>query len=586
MSPDQDEPDYIKLFYALLLAGLLFIGWQYFIEAPRRQAIMQYNIAHAKQEHAEQQKQAGALPNGATGENNPALTRDEQLHLSPRIAISSPMLRGSIALTGARFDDLTLTRYKETLSPDSPDVTLLSPAGSTEAYFAQIGWVAADGKTTVPGQHTLWQADQKTLSPGQAVTLHWDNGQGVTFILAISLDNEYMFSIAQRVENHSGQAISVIPYGYIKRAYAGAASSSYVHEGPLGVMQGSLEEVSYKDLRDKGNKTYSDASGWLGITDKYWLAALIPADPGYKASFRYYSENGQNRYQADYLDGTQKIAASASADYNVRFFAGAKELDLLDAYARGDRDHAPIPLFERAIDFGWWYLIAEPMLKTLNFFFIHTGNFGIAILLLTFVVRLLLYPLANKSFHAMAEMRALQPEMTALRARYADDQITLQKEMLALYKREKVSPASGCLPVMIQMPVFFALYKVLYVAIEIRHAPFLGWIKDLSVTDPSNIFTGFGLIHWNPPAVLHIGILPIAYCLTMIVQMKFQPTPTDATQAKVMKFMPYFLLFLFARMPAGLVLYYVCSNTLSVIQQRLITVRHKTKMAKKAARVT
>ncbi|MDE3017133.1 MAG: membrane protein insertase YidC [Pseudomonadota bacterium] len=585
MLPQQDEPDYIRLFIAIFMAALLFMGWQRFVEWPRRQEMAQQVIQQEQEKRAEQRKEAATLPGAATNESNPSLTRAQRIALSPRIAIVSKTLRGSIALTGARFDDLILADYKETLAPHSPDVTLLSPAGGNDAYFTQIGWVSADGKTAVPGQRTLWQADRNTLSPGHAVTLRWDNGQGVTFILAVSLDDEYMFSVAQRVLNHSGHGISVIPYGYINRAYTETGKpSAIIHEGPLGVMQGSLEEVSYKDLREKGNRSYDDASGWLGITDKYWLSALIPAEGHYKTSFRYYSENGADRYQADYLDGAQRINNGQSAGYDVRFFAGAKELGVLDAYAKGDGAHPPIPLFERAIDFGWLYLLSEPMLKTLSFFFIHAGNFGVAILLLTIVVRLLLFPLANKSFHSMAQMRALTPEMQKIKARYADDQITLQKEMLSLYKREKVNPASGCLPMLIQMPVFFALYKVLYVSIEMRHAPFFGWIKDLSATDPSNIFTGFGLVPWDTPPWMHLGILPIAYCLTMIVQMKFQPTPADATQAKVMKFMPYFLLFVFARMPAGLVLYWTCSNTLSIIQQRVITVRHKDKMARKTAR--
>ncbi|MDE3060981.1 MAG: membrane protein insertase YidC, partial [Pseudomonadota bacterium] len=439
MLPQQDEPDYIRLFIAVFLAALLFMGWQRFVEWPRRQQMAQQFIHKEKVEHEEQQKEAASLPYAATNESNPALTRKERLALSSRVTISSPTLHGSIDLTGARFDDLVLARYKEELAPESPDVTLLSPAGGNDAYLAQIGWVAADGSTKVPGQHTLWKADKTTLSPGQPVTLTWDNGQGVTFILTVSLDKEYMFSVAQRVENHSGHAIAVIPYGYINRAYSETDEAHrFAHEGPLGVMQGSLEEESYKDLRKAGNKVYDDASGWLGITDKYWLTSLIPAGGHYKAAFRYYPERGQDRYQVDYLDGTQHIENGKDAGYEVRFFAGVKELSLLDTYAKGSGGNAPIPLFDRAIDFGWLYLIAEPMLKAMNFFYRYTGNFGAAILMLTFLVRLLLFPLANKSFHSMAAMRALAPEMKKIKERYADDQITLQKEMLALYKREKV----------------------------------------------------------------------------------------------------------------------------------------------------
>ena len=502
------------------------------------------------------------------------------------MTINSDTLHGSIALKGALFDDLSLAKYRETLDMDSPDVTLFSPNGDDQAYFTQVGWLSPDGKTKVPDQHTLWQADKATLKPGDTVTLRWNNGEGVTFIQTISLDDQYMFTINQRVENHSGHDVSLTPYAYINRAYELPKTAAIIHEGPLGVMSGTLNEVAYKELHDKGNKVYEDASGWFGITDKYWLAALAPEDH-FKVNFSHYLKNSKHRYQVDYSDGALAIADGSSSDYNVHLFAGAKELKLLDRLCHGDpRSHMPpIPLFDRAIDFGVLYFLTKPMLTLLTLFHTWVGNFGVAILLLTIVVRLLLYPLANKAYHATAEMRVLQPEMMKIRERFADDQIAMHKATREFYKREKVNPASGCLPVLIQMPVFFALYKVLYVSIEMRHAPFIGWIKDLSAPDPLNIFTGFGLVPWDAPLWLRLGILPMLMCVTMVIQMKQQPKPADPVQAKMMNFMPYFFLFIFAKMPAGLVLYWTWSNTLSIIQQRVITSRHGINAAEKAGGV-
>ncbi|MDE3060636.1 MAG: membrane protein insertase YidC [Pseudomonadota bacterium] len=577
------QTDYTRLFLAVFLAAIVLFSWQALVEWPRRQHLAQMTVAQAKQRAVAEAKHAEEIPaKSAEAEENPDLTRQRRLALSPRITVNSSTLHGSIALKGARFDDLVLARYKETIDPNSPDVTLFSPNGDKEAFFAQVGWLAQGG-TKVPDQRTLWQADKTSLAPGETVHLRWDNGEGVTFLLSVSLDRNYMFDIASRVENHSGHAISLLPYGYVNRAWEEPAQRNLVvHEGPLGVMTGTLDEVTYKDLREKGNKVYDDASGWFGITDKYWLAALVPAAGHNKVTFSHYAANGQQRYQTDYLGSAVSVADRGSSESTIRLFAGAKEINLLDHYAKGYDTEPPIPLFDRAIDFGMLYFLTRPMLLTLNFFHALIGNFGIAIMLLTIVVRLLLYPLANKSYHAAASMRALQPEMTKLRERYFDDQITLNKEMLSLYKREKVNPASGCLPVLLQMPVFFALYRVLYVSIEMRHAPFFGWIRDLSVADPSNLFTLFGLIPWEPPGVMHLGLLPIAMCATMIIQMRQQPKPADPTQARMMTWMPYFMLFLFARMPAGLVLYWTWSNLISILQQRVITIQHERKKAKKA----
>lgn len=580
-NPHIYEPDYKRMIVAVFLGAALLMGWQAFVELPRSKQIEQaVKQQAAKQSEIKKQKAAAETAKENSAEANPSLTREQRLALSPRLAIKSDKLHGSIALRGARFDDLTLAKYKETLDSNSKEVILFSPNGDNATYFAQAGWVARDGKTKVPDANTLWKADKNTLSAGEKVNLRWDNGEGVTFILTIALDNDYMFSITQGVENHSKSDVGLTTYAYINRSYrelshSGAAIS---HEGPLGVLQGSIDEMAYKDLREKGEKRVDYAeSGWLGITDKYWLTALIPSSE-FSANFSHYVKNNQDRYQVDYLGASQDVAVGASVYSNLRLFAGAKEVDVLDKYTEGNKNggQPPVPLFDRAVDFGVLYFLTKPLFLLLNMFYGLIGNFGLAIMSVTIVVKLAMYPLANKSYKAMAEMKVLQPELAKLREKYHDDQIAFNKEMMALYKRHKVNPAAGCLPILLQMPVFFALYKVLYVTLEMRHAPFFGWLRDLSATDPSNIFTLFGLISWNPPSFLHLGLLPILYCITMIIQMRIQPAPTDPVQAKVMKIMPFMLLFLFATFPAGLVLYWVWSNILTIIQQEIISLRHGT----------
>ena len=573
------EPDYKRIILAVFLAAAVLMGWQTFVEVPRTKQIEQSVKAQAaKQAEIKQQKAAEIVAKEVDNETNPNLTRQQRIAASPRVAIKSDKLHGSIALQGLRFDDLTLAKYKVSLAKDSKEVTLLTPNGDEAAYFAQIGWVASDGKTKVPDAKSLWKANKSSLAAGETTVLRWDNGAGVTFIVSIALDADYMFNISQSVENHSAGEIKITPYAFINRAHHDTAQHmGILHEGPLGVMKGAIEEIAYQDLREKGNKVSENAAGWLGITDKYWLAALVPAG-NFTASFSHYNKNNQDRYQVDYLGEQQAVKSGENSSANLRLFAGAKEINVLDKYTAGDaaKNEPPIQLFDRAVDFGILYFLTKPLFLMLNFFYDHIGNFGLAIMSVTIVVKLAMFPLANKSYKAMAAMKVLQPEMVKLREKYHDDHIALNKEMMALYKHHKVNPAAGCLPILVQMPVFFALYKVLYVTLEMRHAPFFGWLRDLSATDPSNLFTLFGLINWNPPSMLHLGLLPILYCVTMIIQQRQQPAPTDPVQAKMMKFMPFMLLFLFATFPAGLVLYWVWSNILSIIQQEVITLRHGT----------
>lgn len=566
------RPSNKNMVTALILSALLLVGWQYFIEIPKRQKLAQWQQLQIqnKQNEAKSlaQKQAKldtpAAPDSASKAASP----------SPRIHFSNKKLLGSIALRGLRFDDLILAKYKETIDKDSKNVQLLFPSMAEAPYFIQIGWLADDARIRVPDEQSLWQARSKLLTPQTPLELDWDNGEGVTFHVTIKLDEHYMFTIEQSVTNQSGQEISIHPYALINRSYKEAGMhAAILHEGPLGVLNGTLKEIGYKELKDKKDTT-TDAKGWLGFTDKYWLTALIPAqDEPFTANFIYYDSKGNDRYQADYVGPAQTLAEGDGARSTLHFFAGAKELDVLDRYTQGVNalNLAPVPLFDRAVDFGVLYFLTKPIFLMLNFFYKLIGNFGVAILLLTVLIKGLLFPLANKGYKSMSQMKKLQPEMQKVQERYHDDRLKMQQELLALYRREKVNPASGCLPMLIQIPVFFALYKVLFVTIEMRHAPFFGPWKDLSAMDPTNLFTLFGLIPWNPPAILMLGILPILMTVTMIIQMRQQPTPTDPVQAKVMKLMPWFLLFIVHRMPAGLVMYWVWSNILSIGQQALIT---------------
>lgn len=577
---NNNEPDYQRITLTIFLVAIILIGWQMLVEWPRRQQLAQLAIVQTQKLTQTKEKLAVEVTaKEIDSDYNPNLTRSQRLAVSERVAIKSEKLHGSISLKGARFDDLTLAKYRVTQEKDSPEVTLLTPNGDMQAYFAQAGWVATDGKTRVPDGKSVWKADKTSIIAGEGVKLRWDNGEGVIFILNIWLDADYMFTINQRVENNSAHEIGVAPYGYINRAHQESVQGNVIlHEGPIGVAENALLEINYKTLREKGDKIYENANGWLGITDKYWLMALVPDSSSFKGTFSHYNKNDQDRYQVDYLSSSQTVAAGASSESKLRLFAGAKEINVLDRYASGDESSAipPIPLFDRSVDFGMLYFLTKPLFLIMNFFFTHIGNFGLAIMMVTILVKFCMYPLANKSYKAMAQMRVLQPEMVKLKEKYKDDQAGLNKAMLELYKRHKVNPASGCLPLLIQMPVFFALYKVLYVTIEMRHAPFFGWLKDLSEADPSNLFTVFGFIDWTPPSFLHLGLLPILYTITMIIQQHQQPVPTDPVQAKVMKIMPFMLLFIFNSFPAGLVLYWVWSNILSIIQQEIITLRHGT----------
>ncbi len=514
-------------------------------------------------------KPAGAIPSipGMPEAGGQLAARQALLKNGARVKINTPRLHGSIDLNGGRIDDLTLADYRETLDPASPEIVLLIPKGANKAYFVEFGWVADDGQA-VPGTDTPWRANRDTLSPESPVTLTWDNGQGLTFSRTYAIDEDYMFTVTQKVKNTGNKAATLYPFGLISRRSTPEVTGFYIlHEGLLGVANNTLSEVTYEDLQDKGQIKENATGGWIGITDKYWLAALVP-DQKVRVNMRYVhrKEAGDDLYQVDYLSAPVTIGRGQTGAVQNHLFAGTKEVTLMDGY----NDNMGIDRFDLTIDFGWFYFLTKPIFYALLYINEVVLNFGVSILLLTVGIKLVFFPLANKSYTSMSAMKKLQPQIVKLRERFGEDKTRLNEEMMALYKREKVNPASGCLPIIIQIPVFFALYKVLFVNIEMRHAPFFGWIKDLSAADPTSIFNLFGIIPWTPPDFLMVGIWPLIMGVSMFIQQKLNPQPTDPMQAKIFLFLPIMFTFLLARFPAGLVIYWAWNNILSMAQQWVI----------------
>jgi YidC/Oxa1 family membrane protein insertase len=514
---------------------------------------------------------APAASSSAPGANAPGAapahaveTREAALAEQPRVRIETPRLHGSIDLLGARLDDLTLATYHETVDPKSPEVVLLTPPGTQDPYLAEFGWVAASPDVKVPEPRTRWTETDGPLTPNHPVTLTWDNGQGLVFTRTISVDKDYMFALHDAVRNNGAAPVKLLPYGLISRTGTPHVAGYYIlHEGLIGYLGGSLQEVKYSSLTPGTPIDYSSNGGWLGFTDKYWLTSLIPPqDEAIKARFTHTLDEGVDRYQVDYLGPEVTVAPDGTAASSARFFAGAKEVNLLDAYK-----DSGIPLFDRAIDFGWFYFLTKPIFLVLQFFDQILGNFGLAILLLTLCVKLIFFPLANKSYNAMSKMKLLQPEIQKLRERFPDDKARQQQEMMALYKRVGANPLAGCLPIVIQIPVFFSLYKVLFVTIEMRHAPFFGWIHDLSAPDPTSFANLFGLLPFSPPQILMIGAWPLIMGLTMFLQQKLNPQPVDPVQARMFMLLPIVFTYMLAAFPAGLVIYWAWNNLLSIGQQ-------------------
>ncbi|HEY5226380.1 MAG TPA: membrane protein insertase YidC [Methylovirgula sp.] len=573
-----------NLYLAIALSILVIIGWNYFYGAPKLE----------KAREAQTQTQTGPLPPGTHPSTLPAApgnpqaapatepvestqTRAEALASSPRIKLDTPSLSGSIDLKGARIDDVLLKAYRETTDPHSPHIQLLSPIGSPHPYFAELGFVAKAGESlALPGPGTLWKADRQELTTTTPVTLSYDNGHGLIFNRKISIDNRYMFTIVDSVDNKSGAPVTLYPYAVVSKSGQPEIShSSLAHVGFVGVFSNSEEKETYEKIvkEPKETKTIKGTGGWLGLTDQYWAAVVIP-DQSVPFEGTYSARGTTNKiFEANFLEtGGVAIAPGATSQVTTRVFAGAKETQTLDDY----QHNLGLDKFDLLIDWGWLYFITKPMFRLLDLIYKFVGNFGVAILIVTVLIKGTFFPLANRSYLSMAKMKAAQPQMTAIRERFADDKVKQQQEMMELYKREKINPVSGCLPMLIQVPVFWAYYTVLSITIEMRHAPFFGWIKDLSAPDPTNVFTLFGLIHWDPTALpvighfLALGIWPLIMGFSMFVQMKMNPEPPDPIQKQMFTWMPVIFTFMLGTFPSGLVIYWTWNNILSVSQQALI----------------
>ncbi|MFM9862225.1 MAG: membrane protein insertase YidC [Micropepsaceae bacterium] len=569
---NKQPPDTANLIAAMLLCVLVMIGWDYFFLSPQREA--------AKLAQIEQQQVPPATP-GAPGTpvvpgTAPAAAlqpREAVLAASgSRLQFDNGKIDGSIKLTGAVLDDLRLRDYRETIDPKSPEIVFLAPQGSRGATFAEAGWTQAPGSATaVPDATSVWTASSTKLTAGKPVMLTWENGQGLKFTRTIALDANYMFTITDKVENTSANPVTLYPYAMVTRDGEPKHEANWlIHEGLLGVLQGILQnKTTYAEAREfeKGEMKLDSTGGWLGITDKFWIATIIPPQKEqFTGRFSRIAQGPSELFRADYLLGARNIAAGGSTSVTHHVFAGAKKVSLIETY----QQQLGIDRFDMTIDWGWFSFLTYWMWKGLDWFNALVGNFGIAIILLTIVVKILFFPLANRSYESMTKMKKVQPEMKELQERHKDDRLKMQQELMALYKREHINPMMGCLPILIQIPVFFALYKVLFVTIEMRHAPFFGWVQDLAAADPTSLFNLFGLLPFVLPSWLHVGVWPVLMGLTMWFQMKLSPPATDPVQQQMMTIMPPMFTYLMAQFPAGLVIYWTVNNLLSIGQQYLI----------------
>ncbi len=582
-----NSEDTRNLFLAIALSVLVMAAWQYFYAGPlyqrEHQSQTQANIAAPKSEaepSAAPSAPGASLPGAASPPGGPAATAPETigevLAATPRVTIDTPSIGGSIDLKGGKIDDIILKDYRETIDPKSPNIRLFSPPGAPNAYWAETGFVSGSG-AKAPNLDTVWTADRKTLTADEPVTLAWDNGAGLVFKRVIAVDDKYMFTITNSVVNSGGDPATVQPFALVlRRGKPNVAGYSVLHEGFVGVIgDGGVQEVTYAGIEKATGKVnaFKGDGGWLGFTDKYWGSAIIPDQTApIEARFSASGTVQPVDYQADFLGKEQTVAPGATVETTTRVFAGAKEVSTIDNYA----SKLGIKKFDLMIDWGWFYFITKPLFLLIDAIYHWVGNFGVAILIVTVLVKLAFFPLANRSYQSMAKMKLIQPKIAALKELYPDDRAKQQQEQMALFKREGVNPVAGCLPMVIQIPVFFALYKVIFITIEMRHAPFFGWIRDLSAPDPTNVFTLFGLIPWDPTALpafghfLALGVWPLIMGVSMFFQMKMNPEPADPVQKTMFSWMPVIFTFMLGTFPAGLVIYWTWNNTLTVIQQYYI----------------
>ena len=555
----------VAMFAILIVYEVFFLG-------PREKAREAQQRAAAVQQH----QAAVVAPGAAT-----YVSREQAVAGSARVRIDTPALQGSVALKGGRLDDLFLKDYRTTVAKTSPPVELFRPEGAKQAYFADFGWT---GPVATPGPLTQWtQSGGGALSPGHPITLTADTGAGLAFSRTLAVDDKYMFTVTDQVANHGAAPVKLAPYATVQRqGEPELAKTNIIHEGAIGSLAGQLRMITFKAWKKQGDTGYASTGGWLGITDKYWLAALAPDQRiPMKAQFRADQVNGVDVYEADEVGPVQTLAPGAVASSITHVFAGAKKVSILAGYEKT----LGIPHFDDAVDWGHFWFFTRPIFWLLETIHGYVGNFGVSILLLTLVLRGAMFPLANKSYESMSKMKKLQPEIAAIKAKNEKEPQKTQQETMQLYQREGINPLMGCLPLLVQIPIFFSLYKVLYVTLEMRHAPFFGWIRDLSAPDPSTFVNLFGLLPFNPAAVpgiggfldgtLHIGVYPILYGLTMWLSQNMSPQASaDPTQKMMLQFMPLIFLFFFSHTPAGLVIYWVASNLFTIVQQYVMMHRY------------
>jgi len=590
-----------NFFVAIVLSLVIIMGWQFFFVSPQNKAEQKMAEVAEKVEQ-DQARQIGVPADSEAGSPSrqaaqpsipsPAAApvdmtpqaRAQVIASTDRIEIDTPQLKGSFNLVGGQIDDLLLKNYRMTVDKDSPNIALLNPMGFKQGYFAEFGFSSDDIKAEIPRNRTRWQVegDNRRLTPSTPVRLVFDNGQGLVFHRTVSVDDQYMFTIEDSVTNSTESAVSLAPYGRVMRVSPpDTANGTYLlHEGLIGVIgDDGLKTETYHDLSKAEGKdrtlAFDEVSGgWVGITDKYWAVALVPAQNApYRPRFSY-NDTGSTRYQSDFAGKAFSVAPGATYTLTNRVFAGAKQVDVINAYEK----NLGIKQFELLIDWGWLNFITKPMFMLIDWLYKLVGNFGVAILLVTVILKVFLFPLANKSYKSMARMKNVQPAMMEIREKYADDKVKQQQAIMELYRNEKINPLAGCWPLIVQFPIFFALYKVLYITIEMRHAPFLGWIQDLAAPDPTSLFNLFGLLPYDVPHVLMIGFWPIIMGITMFLQMRMNPTPPDPTQAMIFNWMPLVFTWMLASFPAGLVIYWAWNNTLSIIQQAVIMKRQGAKI--------
>ena len=549
-----------NLFLAIIISMAIIFGFQLLVPQPERAPVTEDNTAQESVSLDIQSTSSALL-----------LDREQVLEETLRVNFDNSKIKGSINLEGGIIDDLVLEEYRETLDPTSDFITYLNPLGSQDAYYLDTGWVSPDSTIELPNNKSVWKADKSSIGINDPVKLTWQNSQNIIFEKIITLDEHYLFSVDQRVINNSGKSFDLYPFGLSKRQGLPEMQNFFIlHEGPLSVTDGVLEEYDYDDLKDQKKIKLNSVGGWIGMTDKYWQTAIIsdqnePIQQTYSYSF---AENTDN-FQTDLVGAKIVVGDGDNVSHNLKLFAGPKIVQVIEQYM----DEYGVQEFDRSVDFGWFYFLTKPIFHVLEFIFGYVGNFGWSIVIFTLLMRICFFPLAQASFKSMAKMKKLGPELQRLKEQYGDDRAGMQKEMMALYKREKANPIAGCLPILLQIPVFFSLYKVLFVTIEMRHAPFIGWIHDLSAPDPLGLLTLFGFVDWNVPGILqlfNIGIWPILMGISMFLQQKLNPAPVDKMQAKIFMFLPIVFTFVLGGFAAGLVIYWTTNNVLSMAQQYVI----------------